>query len=435
MSAKKSLFFKLSFVAVVFLMVMVVISSVLIIGKPTSPRHIGVVDDWSFHRVIYSNPGTYAEAIAKGTYYKWYHIQYDNRYIMQQMKRSSGVQPVADAGTARVTSLASLGTAAWNALTSLGTAYLNALASPWIPVVNAASTKKKGLNKDWNETLTAGQIQPNTYPATWASSGTSASCANDFIVYPTGSAGSGTNASIVAYNQLYVGGTGCTTVPSVYWAYNTGGTITTSPVVSLAGTEVAFIQVSVATASLAVVKWAQTPTPPAGVKGTFSTGSTTVTITAGTVTPSDVGMQISGTDIPANDTIAGVTGNPATSITLASATTGTVTTAETLTIHSETLALPGVAPTGTPSSCTAPCMTTISLTHNDTFSSPFYDFSPGSDAVYVGDDSGYLNKYTGVFNGTPTQAWSLRLTTTKMLTSPTYDSVSGNIFVGDTGNR
>ena len=48
-------------------------------------------------------------------------------------------------------------------------------------------------------------------------------------------------ASIVAFNNLYVG-EGCGgTNPTTSWAYNTGGTVVTSAVLSLDGTQVAFV--------------------------------------------------------------------------------------------------------------------------------------------------------------------------------------------------
>ena len=84
--------------------------------------------------------------------------------------------------------------------------------------------------------------------------------------------------------------------------------------------------------------------------------------------------------------------------------------------------------------CTAPCMTVTTLSHNDTYSSPYYDNS-SDDALYVGDDSGYLEKFTGVFNGTAVTAVTpieLNTTTQYPLASPVYDSVSGCVFVGDT---
>ncbi len=104
-------------------------------------------------------------------------------------------------------------------------------------------------------------VQPNAYPAKYGVSLTGASC-SDFAVYPTGQAGAAGAADIIAYDNLYATGSGapCSTGPSVYWGYNTGGTVTTSPILSFSdnGAQVAFIQVSGATASLVLLKWSAT---------------------------------------------------------------------------------------------------------------------------------------------------------------------------------
>ena len=56
---------------------------------PASPRPAGVPDDWSFHHLIYSNPGTYDQVKNDpAAYSKWLKIQYDTRYILQEMKRN-----------------------------------------------------------------------------------------------------------------------------------------------------------------------------------------------------------------------------------------------------------------------------------------------------------------------------------------------------------
>ncbi len=210
-----------------------------------------------------------------------------------------------------------------------------------------------------------GKVQPNAYPAKYGVSLTGASCA-DFVVYPTGQAGATNVASVVAYYNLYT--TGCTgAVPSVYWAYNTGGTVTTSPILSWDGSQVAFMQVSSSgVASLVLLKWA--PGPP-------------MTLTS----------QSSGAAYR---------------------------------------------------SCTAPCMYTLPFANgkNDTFSSPFYDYGDNSaDVLYVGDDSGNLHQFSGVFNGSPAESgtpWPVNLGTNK-LSSPIYDCAcgfqGGYVFVGDFG--
>ncbi|MGO9863054.1 MAG: hypothetical protein ACLPLR_05545, partial [Terriglobales bacterium] len=205
-------------------------------------------------------------------------------------------------------------------------------------------------------------VQPNMYPAKYSFSATSASC-TDFVVYPMGTAGAATAASIVAFSNLYTGG--CSgTVPQAYWGYNTsGGMVTTSPVLSEDGAQVAFVQVSGTTASLVLLKWAA------------NNGTPTLPVT------------------------------------------------------------PTAATLATYRSCTAPCMVTLAFSgsHNDTFSAPFYYYN--GDMLFVGDDSGNLHKFTGVFNGTPAEAgnpWPENLSASK-LSSPVYDNTTGNVIVGDFG--
>ncbi|MGA8501097.1 MAG: hypothetical protein WB683_06085 [Candidatus Sulfotelmatobacter sp.] len=215
------------------------------------------------------------------------------------------------------------------------------------------------------------------YPAKYSLTTTTASCTSDFVVYPTGLAGAPGptgQASIVAYSNLYSGCTG--TVPSIYWAYNidTGSTIQSSPVFSLDGTQLAFVQVDSGEAAVVLLKWA---------------ASTTETVA-----------------------------NPSPIIN-----------------H------------GSYAACAhPPCTAELNLNDagvfvNDTNSSIFVDYP--SDTAFVGDDSGYLHKFTPVFNGTGSNlpaevrggGWPVQVNpgAPTALTSPVYDSVSGNVFVTDAG--
>ena len=101
------------------------------------------------------------------------------------------------------------------------------------------------------------------YPAKYEFYSDEANCDDattpDYVVYNTGLAGSATQPNIVAYDNLY---SGCPTtsvpVPNVYWQYFTGGTILTNPVLSLDGTQVAFVQTNASSqAQLVVLKWAK----------------------------------------------------------------------------------------------------------------------------------------------------------------------------------
>jgi hypothetical protein len=76
-------------------------------------------------------------------------------------------------------------------------------------------------------------------------------------------------------------------------------------------------------------------------------------------------------------------------------------------------------------------------TQADTASSPTYDYT--HDTLYVGDDNGVLHKFTNVFGvtgATPSEVitgnWPITVDTGRQLTSPTLDSISGNLFMSDT---
>lgn len=246
----------------------------------------------------------------------------------------------------------------------------------------------------------AGGVAANMFPAKYSFSTTTASC-SDYIVYPTGVAGSSSSATIIAYNNIYDSPNGTTSAcngtkmaPPVYWAFYTppnGGSdsaeSTLSPVLSLDGSQVAFVE----------------------------------------------------TDSSAS-------GSPAYLVVLRMA-------AET----SSTLGAPVLptyyASTSYHASCTAstaPCYTTLEF-HGDTAdtnSPPFYDYPEPqdtlADTLWVGDNSGDLHQFTGVFLGTPTEttsSWPVNVvssdtaktgqTTPAPLTGPVFDNASKYIFVTD----
>lgn len=189
--------------------------------------------------------------------------------------------------------------------------------------------------------------------------------------------GGGTNgASVAAFDNLYSGCTG--TVPSVFWAYNTGGIVATSVSLSGDGTQIAFVQnntdglngSTIGVAELVILKWKASATDTVNVPTTISF----------------------------------------------------------------------FAP-GAYRACAAPCMTRLpfSTLQPDANSAPFYDFAPGSDKMYVGDNNGSLLQYRGVFNGTPaeftTAPWPVVLTAAAITTSPVFyegaTAAASRIFIAD----
>jgi len=113
-----------------------------------------------------------------------------------------------------------------------------------------AERPRNGKHIDWSVTLGAAgsRVSRGMYPAKYSFDTTlPPDCVNDFAVFTTSLAGSATQATLVAYNQLYSaqgvpGGLCNQNGPSVKWAYNTGGAIQNSPVLSEDGTKIAWVE-------------------------------------------------------------------------------------------------------------------------------------------------------------------------------------------------
>lgn len=296
-----------------------------------SGRHISVAHDWSHRHVAFSSTSSFPVAMQ---------IQNDHRFWQQWVRHHA-------------------------ALFQRGA----------IPAVEEADDHERDRRQDfplpvrrprprrvdWSVSLGHGgsSLAPATFPATYQFDiNAGPNCTGDFVVFALSINGAGNQASIVGYNNLYTepGGTGfCAgTGPTVKWAYNAGSQITTSPVLSLDGTKVA---------------WVTSANPPIlHVLTLGTTGSNGTSVT----TPAVPG-----------------TGNNAVDTTITYGTKG------------------------------------------NTRSSVFVDYT--NDVAYVGADDGNLYKFTGLFKGTPTLVngggWPVTISSNVILTSPTFDSVTKNIFV------
>jgi hypothetical protein len=296
------------------------------------PAPQGFPTDWTHRHLVFSRPASVDEA---------QRVAQDTRYWQQWYRR------------ANARSLA-IPSEEEDSASSLHVAPINA--------------RKPGL---WEENLgTNATSGAANYPAKYSFQVTVASC-SDYVVFNTGVTGASNQASIVAYTNLYSGCSGNGSVPSVYWAYNTGGQVLTSPGISGDGTQIAFVQTNGTIGSLVLVKFA----------ASGGTASAPAAITS--------------------------------------------------------------VPNSAYRTCTAPCITSLTLENtssvgiNDTTSSVFADYT--HDVIYVGGASSWLFKFSGVFRGTPAEVTTggfplqVNATTPTALTSPIYDFQSGNVFVSDSG--
>jgi hypothetical protein len=347
----------------------------LLCGQQLAAKH-SIVKDWTQHHVVFSNPGTREQAIQSRTLDRWEGIVNDPRYQMWQEDRSAmaalapspaSQPPQDDSGDGPLEPDTPPPFFNGPLPRGLHTAVIAPPASaPAVP----DKRRRRRMKTDWQETEgTNGTTGLGEFPATYTVSATSINCGGDFAVFNTGLTGSATQATIVAYNNLY---SSCTGSPTFYWAYNTGtgASVINSVVFSKTATQVAFIQAAASTgvANLVLLKW----------KG-VSTGGSNGTLS-----------------VPATPTAA------------ASASAYTTCTAS----CSWTVALNG-SPT-------------------DTYSSPYYDFSTdtlyvGDDAGKLHKFTGVFNGTVAEV----TTNWPVSVNTNAALGSPVYDSGSTNVFVGD----
>jgi len=321
-----------------------------------SNYRVPVVEDWTQRHLIYSAPGSIVRNLQ---------IQQQPRYVQQYLRRNVLVRrPVT------------------------------------LPVrdpKNTWTSPTNELHPDWG--IAAGNgytVGQGNFPAKYVFNVNQApSCSADYVVFTTNQTGAGVT-DIYGVNNLYVNsaGTGlCSgTNPTVMWAYHVqsqGGSADTSPVLSLDGTQIAWVEGGGGKAVLHLLK--------------PYTGGTDGTIAA-----------------PHTPTASGTAAA----------------------YHSCTPA----APAGTTSKA---CLFNITFANgnDDTGdagaispSSLFYDYI--GDFAVVGDDGGNLHEFANMFNGSPaevtTSGWPVAMNPVDagpQLASPVYDETSGNVFVGDNTGR
>ena len=119
--------------------------------------------------------------------------------------------------------------------------------------------------RDWSVSLLNRRIAANMFPAKYSfNPGAPPSCANDYVVFGLNGVGTtGGQANFVAFNNLYTGAGGglCNAAgPSVMFAYNistvAAGRVSTSPVLSLDGKKIAFVETGAGSSIFHVVTWA-----------------------------------------------------------------------------------------------------------------------------------------------------------------------------------
>jgi len=132
-----------------------------------------------------------------------------------------------------------------------------------LPSVDSSNEPSRGAKRDWSVALVGGRVAFGMSPAVFVfDASATPDCANDYAVFGLDVAGiTGGQANLVGFNNLYSGAGGIcgSGGPSVLFAYNTtlfGGKIMTSPVLSLDGTKIAFVESGITSSVFHVLTWA-----------------------------------------------------------------------------------------------------------------------------------------------------------------------------------
>jgi hypothetical protein len=124
------------------------------------------------------------------------------------------------------------------------------------------SAINSGQHRDWNVSFVRGRVADSMYPAKYSfNPGAPPDCNNDYVVFGLNVAGAlGKQANLIAFNNLYSGAGGmCGGAPTVMFAYNVTttatGKVNLSPVISLDGTKIAFVESAGVQAIFHVLTW------------------------------------------------------------------------------------------------------------------------------------------------------------------------------------
>jgi hypothetical protein len=121
---------------------------------------------------------------------------------------------------------------------------------------------RNGVKVDWSVSLGNGHVAVNMFPAKFNFDINGIpSCTTDYVVFALNVRGQNNGqANLVGIRNLYSGNpTGlCGTAPTTYWAYNgstAAGSILTSPVLSLDGKKIAYVESAAGSAVFHILTW------------------------------------------------------------------------------------------------------------------------------------------------------------------------------------
>jgi hypothetical protein len=218
-------------------------------ASTSSSMRLSVVRDWSNRHIIFTNGGT-PEVVAAS--------QRDPRSLNNWLYRNAGLL-----GLGRIPQDAQ---AANDQVSGVQADGMRSRSLPSLPPIGlrAIKTKNRHSRVDWAVSLGPNGGMPLAEaPAKFSFDiNKPPDCANDFVVFLIGAGvvGAGTQANVVAFNNLYSGpgASLCNrTTPTFMWSYAVGTAGSSlSPTLSLDGKKVAFIETPSGRANFHVLTWA-----------------------------------------------------------------------------------------------------------------------------------------------------------------------------------
>ena len=176
-------------------------------AQANAPRHVGIVQDWSDHHIVFTLDGLiqHPELISQEPRIARQILQ---RYRAPRSNFSGGSEP------------------------------------------QLISSPRSTHHRDWNVDLVRGHIFSDSYPSKFSfDPGGTPDCTNDYVVFALNIAGTTSQANLIGFNNLYSGtlpdglcGTGGPTVMFAYNVSTASGKIVLSPVISEDGTKIAFVE-------------------------------------------------------------------------------------------------------------------------------------------------------------------------------------------------
>ena len=221
-------------------------SSLAGMAQTGSEEHIGRVVDWSYHHIVVSGPLSNANLDR---------ARREPRILFHLAERNLPLQP-------RFPGPKIVGSNDFNR-GQFRSGPIRGRGFPGLPQGHPPK-KRNALERDWSVSLGAGSVAPNMFPAKFGfnpdATLTLTNCATDYAVFGLNVAGSTTQANLVGITNLYSGTGGlCGAAPTVNWAYDgtnvSGGKILTSTVISMDGTQIAYVESAATSAVFHVLTW------------------------------------------------------------------------------------------------------------------------------------------------------------------------------------